>query len=166
MARSTWATKGALAPLFDRLKDTTAWTHEEIDIPVEFNRDQVLASVMQEISLLLNTRAAVSLKDYEYLKTDTRDSGWTQLYGLPDFSFFDGENKIAWTQGNKIIENAIRLFEPRLRNPRARIKEFSQQSQDLSVQISGDLVLSDQIEHVDFPMHLANISLNNTTKYR
>lgn len=166
MAARTWTTKGARAPLFDRLKNTTTWTHEEVDTPIEFTRDQVMASVIQEISSLLNTRAAISLKDYEFLDVDTRDSGWIQLYGLPDFSFFDGENKISWAKGNKIIENAIRLFEPRLRNPRALIKEFNQQSQELSVQISGDLVLSDQIEHVDFPMHLANISLNNTTNSR
>ncbi len=162
--KHTWTTKGAKAPLFDRLRESTTWTHEKIDVPIELDRDQVFDSVIHEISLLLNTRSSVTAEDYVTLKTDTRDSGWMQLYGLPDFSFFDAENKVSWAKGNKLIENAIRLFEPRLRNPCARIKEFNRQSQDLVVQLSGDLVLSNQIEHVDFPMHLTQLSLNNPTQ--
>jgi type VI secretion system protein ImpF len=143
-------TKGAAAPLFDRLVDDAP--HESIEErPMRvLNESQVIASIRTELSLLLNTRTDVS---EETLWSD----GLTVLdYGLPDFTSWYTRSQLDRDRLARYVARVISVFEPRLVQPVVSVHdaEYTRSNRAVRLRIAG-LVVSGTIRTpVSFEMGL------------
>jgi len=146
--QKTWSKAGALPPFFYRFQE------DETDF---YGKPQLIQNIIYEISRLLNTRSSVSLEEYKTLDPDNLDHGVPGLYGLPDFSFFDGSNKISWPQISHFIETSLRLFEPRLKEAKVHLKEFLSDTQDLEMSISGTIRVGNIVEFISFPVSIQGL---------
>lgn len=160
-----WKNKGALAPLFDRLRDPNP-LEDEPEPLANYDQQQVLNSIQVELTKLLNTRCTLTKKEYDALNPATLQFGLTELYGLSDFSFFNPSAKTSWPQSAQLIKNAIRLFEPRLNDVVAEIRSFNPQRQEMYVDITANAIIGDYIIPVNFPVAITNIPINKTDKTR
>lgn len=160
--KKQWSFDGALAPLFDRLTDENPKVHAENKVFVTLNKQELLDSIRQEVENLLNTRCSLSLQEYKALKPDHRVYGIPELFGLSDFSAIDGENKTTWYKSAQLIENAIRIFEPRLIDVSVRIRNFDTNTQLLYVDIAGKYKIGKCIEHITFPISMQNAMLSES----
>lgn len=143
-----------MIPLFDRLYDKSPPSFYTPPLEEGLTETQLLESLIHEIEWLLNTRSSVTLEDYEYLQPETLTYGIPILFGLPDFSFFQGEDKLTWQQGERYIHTALRLFEPRLLQPVVEITSFHAGQQALEVLITGHMHHQNRHIPVRIPMHV------------
>jgi type VI secretion system protein ImpF len=139
----------ARAPLFDRLFDREPRLQDEPQQRRLLERDRVVASIGAEVSRLLNTRCAGSM---EQIAGEER----TVLnYGLPDFSALSPTAERDRERLARLIADAVRAFEPRLRNPVVRVSADPREGRVLRVVLEGLLVLDNLIEPVSFPLVIA-----------
>jgi type VI secretion system protein ImpF len=141
---------GVLAPFFDRCQQSES--------PKVLNEEALIASIEENIQMLLNTRMALNKKNYLAMNPAGLTYGVPQLYGLPDFSWFDGARRDTWPQQATLIEQAIRLFEPRLQNPQVALKEFQEDKQKLWVHIRGTYHMDGVHKTLEFPLCMDNFS--------
>jgi len=159
--KKQWSFDGAFAPLFDRLTDHNPKVREESTVFVTLNKQQLLESIRQEVENLLNTRCPLTLEAYKALGPDHRIYGMPALFGLSDASSMDGENKTTWYKSAQLIENAIRIFEPRLVDVTVRMRRFDTNTQMLYVDIAGQYKIGKCIEHITFPIVMQDAILND-----
>jgi len=141
-----WFKPGAFNPLFDRLVDQ----QEGNNIPVTLNKDQLKNSILKEIFLLFNTRCKLKVEDYKNQMTPDLTWGIPDLYGLPDFSGLDPADQSTWIMIQEAIQNALRIFESRLKNPQVIIQKFENSKQSLSVQVQGIMTFENLVEPIEF----------------
>jgi type VI secretion system lysozyme-like protein len=129
-------------PLFERLADDAPFdAHEPLGDVAARTLDAagLRASVRAELLRLLNTRRG---------KPDVARAPEVLLYGLPDWS---GQSA-ARAEDRAVIERevteAVRAFEPRLRDPRVTIEPDAGTPWRLCLRIRGTLLGSDGVEHV------------------
>lgn len=161
--RSKWESEGATAPLFDRLQDSPRDTPSDPD-SMHYTKSEVINSIQRDVSLLLNTRCMVSKESYEKLNPAALDYGIPELYGMPDFSAIDPESVTTWDHSAKLIQTALRLFEPRLKNPRVTIQKFDAGEQELYTEITAHAIIGKYIEQVKFPVIIDNMPINKAAK--
>lgn len=163
MSKSKWNSKGAIAPLFDRLKDEDHFSKEETPPFINLDEDSLKASIQKELSHLFSTRCPSSLEEYDDLMPKDKSFAVPKLYGLPDFPHFDPENSIGKEKLKDWLRNLIKLYEPRLESPIVEILSFNTEQQSLTVSIGGNMILGNVRIPISFPLNMSNFQ-SHTTK--
>ncbi len=140
--------------LFDRLTDETPKRYREVRSKNFLNHNQAAASVVKEISNLLNTRLSATAEIYSWCKKQSYGYGLPWMYGTPDFQSFDATDTKQWWQIAKIYQDAITYFEPRLKNVKVTILEFINQQQCLVIEIQGDIKFRMQQQPISFNLNV------------
>lgn len=150
---------GARVLLFDRLID------EDADQVVEtgyhgrfYNKQELIDSIQREIFHLLNTRTAIKREEYEALCQDEINFALPEMYGLPDFSLYEGTNHQNWPLIVRYCQKVIGYYEPRLKNIQVMVESFNKQHQALLIHITANVAIPDFTEEVTFPFSLNLLS--------
>lgn len=145
---------GIKRPLFDLLVDNAPDTDTEDYAKNFMNSDEVVESVISEISKILNTRRTAPLKDYESMKDDPLNFGIPSLFGLADFQSFDGTSPAQWGEVARLCEQAITRFEPRIRDVFVKVSLFNSRTHALEIYITGNVLVGKMLQQVTFPVDL------------
>src|SRR5262249_21722020 len=103
-----------------------------------YNRQELAQSIEQEVTRILNTRTTAKHSQYVDLSEDQVNFGLPEMFGLMDFSQYDGTNEEHWARIAEFCEEAIRRYEPRINNVLAVVTLFEQNTQSLHVTIQAD----------------------------
>jgi type VI secretion system lysozyme-like protein len=137
------------APLFDRLFDRSPREHDDPPQHRVLERDRVVESIKLEVSRLLNTRCSGTMDDLAGQERTVLN------YGLPDFAALSPTSERDRERLARLIADAVRAFEPRLRNPLVRVTSDEREGRVLRVLLEGTLVLDNLIAPVSFPLVIA-----------
>lgn len=143
---------GAPIPLFDRLIDQSPEEAEENPIKRFYNQFELIQSIEREVFRILNTRSTAKYHEFDDLIVDRKNQGLVQLYGLADFSQFDGTNSGHYPRIARLCELSISAFEPRLTNVKVTITHFDKHSQALVASISAQITIPHFQQEITFPM--------------
>lgn len=140
--------------VLDRLIDDEPESSWEADPNESWNITMLIESVRQDVEDLLNTR--IGTKEYIPLEfEETRKS--LAEYGIPDLTSFHLKNKEDQDRLTRLIENAIRTFEPRLQRVKVILKnknESEEYQNNLRFAIEGMLKMEPSPERVVFDTQL------------
>ncbi|MBY0282067.1 MAG: type VI secretion system baseplate subunit TssE [Alphaproteobacteria bacterium] len=114
--------------------------------------NEVIDSIICEISKILNTRLTERFDDYEELKDDPLNYGIPSLYGLTDSNTFDASSPNQWLKISKLCERAITVFEPRMTDVKVTIEGFALSKQSLNIIVRGNVHFNKIREEVRFPL--------------
>ncbi|HJZ70592.1 MAG TPA: type VI secretion system baseplate subunit TssE [Vicinamibacterales bacterium] len=137
------------APLFNRLQDDEPKHREEAHPQRVLTRDRILESVRGELSRLLNTRCSDTLEGLQGQERTVAN------YGLPDFFTLSPTNDTDRQRLARLIVEAVRAYEPRLRNPLVEVTPDTANGRALRVTLTGTLVVEQLTEPVSFPLVIA-----------
>jgi type VI secretion system lysozyme-like protein len=137
------------APLFARLRDDEPTHREEAQPQRVLTRDRILESVRGELSRLLNTRCSETLDGLQGQERTVVN------YGLPDFFTLSPTNDGDRERLGRLIAEAVRAYEPRLRNPIVEVIPDAANGRALRVTLSGVLTVEQLSEPVSFPLVIA-----------
>jgi type VI secretion system lysozyme-related protein len=139
------AVNGARVLLFDRLIDQDPGAKKENRPYRVYDRQQLMQSVMTELSRLLNTRRNSS---------EPLSPGRATVldYGVPDFASFNAASPTERERLKALIESTIMIFEPRIANPHVEFVEAANNRQSLTGTIYGSLRIGLLTEPVSFPV--------------
>lgn len=151
-----WTKVGAPVPLFDRLTDEHPEVSTETPPFTNYNQEQLINSVIQEATHLLNTRCTVPWSEYKKLNPATMEYPIPDLYGFPDQSYGDASNPDGADRLARLMANSLKLFEPRLSNISVEIKKYDGENQDLYLNIQGHLQIGNVLEMISFPVSIQN----------
>ena len=126
---------GARASIIDRLIDMSPKVKVEVHPLKTLTRKQLRASVMRDVSWLMNTRTPLGGEDYDERELTVVD------YGIPDFGSYSPENYKHKKLMAKRIARAIEIFEPRLQNVRVEFEKSMPDEKTLRYSIDADLVV-------------------------
>lgn len=152
--------RGAPAPLFDRIKVPSQGKGEKCSL---LNKNEVVASVIKEISLMLNARCTVRRRLYENHIDDVLVYGMPDMLGMPDFSYFDAANEQDWSLASKLLEITISSIEPRIQSVRVKIQNFDVKTQQLTVEVSGVVISGPVTQDIRFPLTLSSTDYHGAT---
>lgn len=116
--------------------------------------NEVIDSIISEISKILNTRLTAKFEDYDDLKDDPLNFGIPSLFGLSDFNSFDATSPNQWVKIARLCETAISTFEPRITDVGVKIEGYDKHLQALNIIIRGKVLLHKIREEVRFPLAL------------
>lgn len=139
-------TRGARAPLFDRLVDLDPLSKTEAEPLRVLDRDDLLASVRREVGRLLNTRCTLTLEELEGRERTVLE------YGLPDFSHLHTRDPRAHEALAEHIRATVAAYEPRLRQVRIAVEPLRNSQRELLARVDALLVIGDVTEAVSFPV--------------
>jgi type VI secretion system lysozyme-like protein len=117
-------------PLFERLEDDAPFLADEVPVRRTLCADALRASVRDELLRLLNTRRGTA---------KVRRSPDVLLYGLPDWSAYSASRAADRAGLERHVVEAVRAFEPRLRQPRAQVEPDPEVPWRLRLTITGSL---------------------------
>lgn len=146
---------GAPIPLFERLIDMSPDEPEEVPSKRFYNQFELIQSIEREVFRILNTRSTAKYDEFDDLIASRENIGLVQLYGLADFSQFDGTNSGHRPRIARLCEISISVFEPRLKNVKVTILDFDKQAQALIASISATISISKFQQEITFPMTIA-----------
>ena len=86
-------------------------------IDLRIGVDELKTIVRRDIEWLLNTRQSVP----EYADKYSEIPSSVYAYGIPDFTQFSGASTVDKDTVRKAVENALKLFEPRLLRQSIRV---------------------------------------------
>lgn len=152
MTQNSSLSRGALAPLFNRLTDLEPHIKEENPPFSTYNEEEVRASIQQECKRILNTRCKLSQKEYEKMEPDALEFRFPEFFGLPDETNANPKNTKDQHQIERMMAKAIEIFEPRLHNVRVAIQRYEESKQALYLSIDGELVMGDLKTPFSFPL--------------
>lgn len=146
MARNI-AESAATISVLDRLIDEDPTNPYEVPLSRAESVRVVKADVRRHLEWLLNSRR-IAIEPPEGLREVNRS---LYMYGLPDLMGYAIASPKDRTRLLKTLQNAVRLFEPRLANIRVvPLDENSPSRQMLSFRIEGLLIMDPAPEHVSF----------------
>jgi type VI secretion system lysozyme-like protein len=151
-----WESPGGPVPLFDRLVDLEPEIPEEPVPFLNYNKQQLIESVIREASNLLNTRCKISYKLYEELEPSSLTYGIPDLYGLFDASYADPSRSEDRIKLSRFIANALQMFDSRLDNILVDIDRYDQPNQTAHLTISANLKIGKTVEAISFPVSMEN----------
>ena len=134
------------APLFARLCDHEPRQREEAQPRRVLSREHLIESLLSEISRVLNTRCSTTMAGLEGQERTVAN------YGLPDFTTLNPTSDGDRQRLARLILDAIRAYEPRLRNPLVEVKADPANGRVLRVTLDGMLVIENMSEPVSFPL--------------
>jgi type VI secretion system protein ImpF len=146
MAHSATDTAVTLSVL-DRLIDLDPRNSKEVP-PTRTQSERMLRdAVRRDLEWLLNTRRIAVVPD-EGLKELNRS---VYLFGLPDFTGFSIATPNDKTKLIRQLQNAVKIFEPRIAKPRIiPLETESAGARTLRFRIEGLLLMDPEPEHVSF----------------
>jgi type VI secretion system protein ImpF len=106
----------------------------------------------------MSTQSKAKKETYLSLLKNPLNFGLPEMYGVPEFTYYDATNIYNWPKINKLLTTIIMHYEPRLHNVVVSIKEFSKQKQSLVTQILAKIIMPIYMEEVTF---LLETSLND-----
>jgi type VI secretion system protein ImpF len=135
--------------LLDRLTDLDQWP-ETRSASISMYRE----SLKRDVEWLLNTRQPVipELEDYPATAASVFN------FGLPDIHSFDGSKGKEQNALTVALEKCIRIFEPRISQPRVFLTRTDILSRSLKFHIEGQIVYENMNEEVKFDTTLELIS--------
>jgi type VI secretion system lysozyme-like protein len=142
--------EGVRAPLFDRLGDER--------VNQFYKKDEIFASIEREVMALLNTRTALKKEEYEELAAMEENFALPEMYGIPEFSMYDGSSHIQWKNICDTCAKAMAYFEPRLKNIEVSVETFIKEEQSLILTIKANLALGNFQDEVTFPVTVGLVS--------
>ncbi len=151
-----WKKEGSFVPLFMKLQDLNLDQEKEAPPLSYLSKEELQASVIREISNLLNTRVTLPAPVFDSLIQNDQFKGYPELYGLPDFSYFDVTNQATWSHYTFLIKTSIEHYETRLKNVVVVLEKFVPSSQTLKANISGDLLINKMTESLSFSVALTS----------
>ena len=125
-------------PLFDRLSK---------DAPRFYDEEQMKASIIREVDLILNTRQNLPMPESE----EDEERPCPLFFGLEDFSSPNMDNMIVMKQK---IKRLIDLYEPRLKNVRIVSIDYVPQRSVIRVGILAQIKDAQSAEDTDFPIEV------------
>ncbi len=133
--------------VLDRLIDLDPRNSKEAP-PTRSQSERMLRdAVRRDLEWLLNTRRIAFPPD-DSLKELNRS---VYLFGLPDFTGFSIATPTEKSKLIRQLQNAIKLFEPRIAKPRiVPIESDSAGTRTLRFRIEGLLLMDPEPEHVSF----------------
>jgi type VI secretion system lysozyme-like protein len=137
----------APVPLWDRLSDPDCEGLTDRPARQYLTSEQLVDSVIRELSNLLDTRVNLRWDQYEELFTHTP---LILPYGLP---VLRSQRVVAGSRAWKIkrvLEATLSYFEPRLHQPNVTTHAFNLATQTLPITIQGQVWLRHQQELVTF----------------
>ena len=146
------AKSGAATPFFDRLMDTNPESEWDDAYESFLDYDGLLASVIREVSYILNTRRGARQAFYDEVEDDAIYFGLPALFGFNDFQSFDALSTVDRRKIMLVCEKSITLFEPRLKEVSVAVGAYDAQKQSLEISVSGLLQLEHRLERVQFPI--------------
>jgi type VI secretion system protein ImpF len=150
---------GARVPLFDRLIDDDREQTVQVGHAGRFyDQQELIASVQREVFRLLNTRTAIKREDYEALSQDEINFALPEMYGLPEFSLYEGANHRNWPHIVHYCQQVIAYYEPRLKNIRVSVEIFDKQRQALVIHLTANLAIPEFTEEITFPLSISLLS--------
>jgi type VI secretion system protein ImpF len=152
-----WTTKGALAPLFDRLSDFEPHVKEEATPFMIYDEESVKASIQRECMRILNTRCMLTKEEYANLNPQASQFRFPRFFGLPDGTYANPKNTSDATLMQETMAKAIEIFEPRLQNVHVAIHGYEEDNQELSLSVEGDLVIGQIGKSISFPISLEHL---------
>jgi len=148
LPRDSKSTEGARALLFDRLVDFDPTEPVEQQPLRVLDTNGVRESVQRELGRLLNTRSPTQPDELE-------GRAWTVLdWGLPDYSGWYTRSPPSHLRLSRLIEAAIRAFEPRMVDPKVSVELSDGNNRSLQVWIEGTIRIGTLLEPVSFPLAL------------
>lgn len=137
--------EGSRAPLFARLFDLD---HRQPEVQPQrvLARRELVDSIRVELARMLNTRSADT---GGHLRGQERT---VVNYGLPDFMTLNPTRDHDREQLAQLIVEAVRAYEPRLRNPAVVVTRESASVSTLVVTLEATLTLDALAEPVSFPL--------------
>ena len=134
----------AAVPLFERLSDRKPEQPRE-PVPLRtLSYPELVKSVREEISRLLNTRTGLPSHELLERERSVIDYGATDLLWVNPF---DPQSMRHLTS---FLTQTIEKFEPRLQHPSVTIVQFVQTESRLILNITGTLVMEQLREPVSF----------------
>ena len=134
----------AAVPLFERLSDRKPEQPRE-PVPLRtLSYSDLVPSVREEISRLLNTRSGLPSHELLERERSVIDFGATDLLWVNPFDPQSMRHLIA------LLTSTIETYEPRLANPRVTVVQFVQTESRLILSITGTLVMEELREPVSF----------------
>jgi len=135
--------------LLDRLTDLDQWPDTR-SASISMYRE----SLKRDVEWLLNTRQPVipELEDYPATAASVFN------FGLPDIHSFDGSKGKEQNALTVALEKCIRIFEPRISQPRVFLTRTDLLSRSLKFHIEGQIVYENMNEEVKFDTTLELIS--------
>lgn len=143
---------GVRIPLFDRLAQEPFFNADDAPVQHFYNRFEAIQSIEREVERLLNTRATLRRDMIATMSEDPINYGIPGMYGIPDFSQYDGANSEHWPVFARLCQQAIDIYEPRLRNASISVVGFDSADQGLSAIVTADLALKEFQGEVTFPV--------------
>jgi type VI secretion system lysozyme-like protein len=137
--------RGARAPLFERLSDKDPGAVEEVRPLRILDRHELRTSVLQEVARILNTRRHAGDQIGDGMGLTVLD------YGVPDFASF-GSGEEARLRLAAVLSEAIRSFEPRLREVRVWFEQDPRNPNRLIGGMEASLATETVHEPVYFPL--------------
>jgi type VI secretion system protein ImpF len=133
--------------VLDRLIDLDPRNSKEAP-PTRSQSERMLRdAVRRDLEWLLNTRR-IAVPPDESLKELNRS---VYLFGLPDFTGFSIATPTEKSKLIRQLQNAIKLFEPRIAKPRiVPIESDTAGTRTLRFRIEGLLLMDPEPEHVSF----------------
>jgi type VI secretion system protein ImpF len=135
--------------LLDRLTDLDQWPDTR-SASISMYRE----SLKRDVEWLLNTRQPVipELEDYPATAASVFN------FGLPDIHSFDGSKGKEQNALTVALEKCIRIFEPRISQPRVFLTRTDILSRSLKFHIEGQIVYENMNEEIKFDTTLELIS--------
>lgn len=153
--KRTKIVRGTLPPLFDRIAVDRSETGMGSQL---LNAQQLKESIIQEVSIILNTRCTVRKVIYRDHMETIPLFGMPDFFGLGDFSYFDASNAQDWSLAASYLETAICAAEPRLKNIMVAIDHYDPVNQSLSVTVSASLKDDKLLKEIHFPLTLHQLA--------
>lgn len=133
--------------VLDRLIDNDPKNTQEAPATRSQSVRQLKDALRRDLEWLLNTRKVAFPPD-EALKELNRS---VYTFGLPDFTGYKMSSPADQTKLLRVIQNAVKLFEPRLANIKViPIESGESLSRTLRLRIDGLLLIDPAPEHVTF----------------
>lgn len=142
--------RGTPPPLFDRIVDDK----NEYLGGQFLNVQELQESILNDLSVILNVRCTVRKVIYKDNIHTIPLFGFPDFFGLEDLNNFDAANPQEWPAAALFIETAIQAAEPRLREIRVTIENFSAVEQILSVMVSAFVNVPHLLKEIHCPLEL------------
>ena len=147
--------KGAPMPLFDRLIDTEPHIKSESSVKNFLTEAGLRKSIASELTNILDTRIGSHIDLPEKSKSDY--AMMPEQFGIRDLAGITAQDESGQRKITSHIKAAILRYEPRLLNPKVRLKKVQAEDYALDVSISGDVIIDNVRKKIQFPLVLTNI---------
>lgn len=145
---------GVRVPLFERLADEAPEQQSEQPILKFYDYNELMLSIERELYHVLGTQSKAKKEDYLILAKDPLNYGLPEMYGVPEYTYFEATNKENWKPLAKHLGKIIEAYEPRIKNVRVNIQSFQKESQFLLLDVVANLNVPEFQEEATFSLTL------------